>query len=87
MALKTFTATRAADVPGRSNQLRSWHLNMSGAGTVSFCDGSAAAPLFSFTYAAATNDKYAYSQPYPVFPNGLHVEVSAGLSRGCIDIV
>jgi len=89
MALKTFTATRAADVPGRSNQLRSWSVSQgTGAQTIRFCDGTTATPLFEVQLPATSSASQSYSNPYPVFPNGLAVEVvGTGFNRGCIDIV
>jgi hypothetical protein len=89
MALKTFTATRPP-AAGDGKRLASWHLSC-GATTaliVNFCDGTSATPLFQVQVPVTASASQAYSQPMPIFPNGLHVEVVSGnFTRGAVDLI
>lgn len=87
MALKTFTNDRAPAV-GDGKRLASVHLAATAAAVVELCDGTAATPLIQFQIPINTSKEVVYSQPMPVFPNGLHVELVSGtLGRGCVDLV
>jgi hypothetical protein len=88
MALKTFTATRAADAPGKANTLRYWSLSAGGTAlVVNFCDGTSATPVFQVQVPINSSASQALANPFIGFPNGLHVELVSGiLNRGCIDI-
>lgn len=88
MALKTFTATRNADNPGKANFLRFWSLSAGAVAlVVRFCDSSSATPLFEVQVPINSSASQSFAHPFAPFPNGLHVEVVSGtLNRGCIDI-
>ncbi len=88
MALKTFTATRAADAQGKANRLTFWSLSAGATAlVVNFCDGTSSTPLFQVQVAINSSASQAYAHPFLYFPNGVHVElVSGALNRGCIDI-
>jgi len=83
---RTFSATRAVTA-GDGKSLASWDLSAGGTAlVVNFCSGTSATPLWQVQVPANASASHAYSQPFPVFVNGLHVEVVSGtLNRGLVD--
>lgn len=89
MALKTFSATRAADAVGKANTLRFWHIAaLTAPCAVDFCNGTSATPIFRVHLTTAlTSASETFPQPGISFPNGLHIELITGtLNSSAIDI-